>query len=346
LRKEGIGVGMGGGGSVSGSSYAPDITPMNYTAAAIVKLHKEGFATLYTGATDCGQGSSTVLSMIAAEELGISLDLVRILVADTDLTPYDAGSWGQRVTFHAGNAARRAAADAKGQLLEAAAKRLGLEPEVLESKNGRIYHKDDPDVGMTFREAIWVCQEDHEGQEIVGRGFFRHDEKPEVLGEIFATGFGNYCAAYVFSAGTAEVKVDRETGQIEVTKFCFAQDCGTALDPIAVRGQLEGGLHMGLGFVLYEDLQMDKGKILNPTYMDYWIPTPYEMPEMNTILIEPDEQKGPFGAKACGEGSLAPVGGAIANAVYDAVGVRIKSLPITPEKILRALEEKEKGKKS
>ncbi len=344
LGNESIGVGFGGGGSVSGSSYAPDVTPMNYTAAAMVKLHKEGFVTLYSGAMDCGQGSSTVITMIAAEELGVSMDMVRTVVADTDICPYDAGSWGQRVTFHAGNAAKRAAADAKGQLFETVAKKLEAREEDLESRDNRIFVKGSPEKGMSFREAVYLCQTDHNGQEVVGRGFFRHDEKPEILNEIFASGFGNYCAAYVFSAGTAEVKVDRETGKFEVTKFCFAQDCGTALNPIAVKGQLEGGLHMGLGFAVHEHLKMTNGKIQNPSFLDYWIPTPFEMPVMNTILIEPHEKIGPFGAKACGEGSLAPVAPAIANAIYDAVGVRIKTLPLTAEKVLKALEEKEKGK--
>ncbi|MFH2044365.1 MAG: xanthine dehydrogenase family protein molybdopterin-binding subunit [Pseudomonadota bacterium] len=342
-KEKAVGVGMGGGGSVSGSSYAPDITPMNYTTSVMIKLHKEGFATLYTGATDCGQGSGTVLPMIAAEELGISMDKIMLMVSDTDLCPYDAGTWGQRVTFHAGNASRLAAADAKKQLFEVVAKKLEANIKDLEAKDNRIYVKGTPEKGMTFRQAIWICQEDNNGQEIIGRGHFRHDEKPEVLGQIYATGFGNYCAAYVFCAGAAKVKIDKETGQIDVSRFCFAQDCGTAINPVGVEGQLEGGLHMGLGYSLMENIKTENGSIMNASYIDYKFPTVYEMPEMDIILIEPDEKLGPFGAKACGEGSLAPVAPAIANAIYDAIGVRIKNLPLTPEKILKALEEQEKS---
>ncbi len=342
LRKDGIGVGMGGGGGVSGSAYAPDMTPMNYTSAAMIKLHKEGFATVYSGAQDIGQGSSTVISMIAAEELGVSLDKVRIVTSDTDLCPYDSFTAGQRVTFHAGNAAKHAATDAKKQLFKAVADRLEAREEDLEAKDNQIFVKGSPEKKMSFREAIFACQEDNKGREVVGHGVFRHEEMPEVLAEIYRTGYGNYCPAYVFSAGTAEVKVDRETGQVEVTKFCFGQDSGTVLNPIAVRGQLEGGFHMGLGFAVYEHLKMTNGKIQNPTFLDYWIPTPFEMPQMTTIYTDTYEPIGPFGAKACGEGALAPVAGAIGNAIYDAVGVRIRSLPLTPEKILNALEEKEK----
>jgi len=334
LKKESKGVAVGCSGFISGTGLALNNTPKNYTSMAIIKLHTEGFATVYTGATDIGQGSQTVLSMIAAEELGISLDRVKMVAADTELTPFDAGSFGSRVTFHAGNAVRRAAADAKAQLFAVVAEKLEANPDDLESKGGRIYSVDNPDIGMAFEDAIWACQEKNGGMEVIGRGVFRHDIEPSV----FTTGIGNYSPAYTFSTGGAEVKVDLETGQVEVLKFKFAHDIGRAINPNNVRAQLEGSICMGLGFALFEQILFEEGRMLNPTFLDYKIPTALDMPETEIILVESEEPDAPFGAKECGEGSVAPVGPAIANAVCDAIGVRIKSLPLTPEKVLRGLK--------
>ncbi|MFH2044364.1 MAG: xanthine dehydrogenase family protein molybdopterin-binding subunit [Pseudomonadota bacterium] len=342
LNKLDKGVGMGSGGSLSGGSRAANITPANYTAAAMIKLHTEGFATLYSGAQDIGQGSDTVMAMMAAEELGIDMDKIRIVSGDTDICPYSAGSASQRITFHSGMATKRAAVDAKDRLFEAVAKRLEARIDDLEAGDNRIYIKGSPDKGMTFREAIWASQEDNKGKEVVGYGIWRHEVDAAEIKAIFETGKGNYAPAYIFSAGTAEVKVDRETGQVDVENFCFAMDVGKPVNPVMVEGQLEGGLHMGIGYSLFEDLNMENGLILNPSFLGYHMPTAFEMPQTDIIVVETDEPNAPFGAKACGEGSVAPVGPAIANAIFDAVGVNINSLPISAEKILKALEEKNK----
>ncbi|MDO8785247.1 MAG: molybdopterin-dependent oxidoreductase, partial [Syntrophales bacterium] len=341
--EEGKGVGMGCSGFLSGTGYALSGTPVNYTSSAIIKLHTEGFATLYTGASDIGQGSDTVLSMIAAEGLGIDFDKVKIVAADTEITPFDAGSYGSRVTFQAGNAVLSACADAKRQLIESVAKKMEANPEDLESKGGRIYAVDSPNIGMSFQDAIWAYQEDNGGQEVVGRGVFRHEIDPSV----YTTGRGNYSPAYSFSTGTAEVKVDKETGKVEVLKFTFAHDVGKAINPNNVKGQIEGSICMGLGYGLFEELLVEKGGILNPTFLDYKIPTALDMPETEIILVESVDPDAPFGgAKECGEGSVGPVAPAIANAVYDAVGVRLKGLPITPEKVLMALKKKDDIRKT
>lgn len=334
LKKENRGVGVGCSGFISGVGLAVSGSPVNYTSMAIIKLHTEGFATVYTGACDIGQGSTTVLSMIAAEELGISPDKVRMVTADTEITPFDAGTCGSRVTFHAGNAIRRAAADAKAQLVAVVAEKLEANPDDLASKGGRIYLVDNPDIGMNFEDAIWAYQEKNGGMEVVGRGVYRHDIEPSV----YTTGIGNYAPAYTFSTGGAEVKVDLETGQVEVLKFKFAHDIGRAINPNSVRAQLEGSICMGLGYALFEQILFEKGRMLNPTFLDYKVPTALDMPETEIILVESEEPDAPFGAKECGEGSVAPVSPAIANAVCDATGVRIKNLPLTPEKILRAFK--------
>ncbi|MGB5155868.1 molybdopterin cofactor-binding domain-containing protein [Desulfobacterium sp. N47] len=194
-----------------------------------------------------GQGSDTVMAMMAAEELGIDMDKIRIVSGDTDVCPYSAGSASQRITFHSGMATKRAAADAKARLFEAVAGRLEARIDDLEAGDNRIYIKGTPDKGMTFREAIWASQEDNKGREVMGHGTWRHEVDPAEMKAIYETGKGNYAPAYIFSAGTAEVKVDRKTGQVDVEAFCFAMDVGKPVNPIMVEGQLEGGLHMGNG---------------------------------------------------------------------------------------------------
>ena len=266
--------------------------------------------------------------------MGIDYDKIRLITADTELTPFDAGSYGSRVTYHAGNAVKRAAADAKAQLVAVVAKKLEANPDDLECKGGRIYSVDSPDIGISFEDAIWTYQEKNGGMEVVGRGVFRH----EIEASCYTTGIGNYSPAYSFTTGVAEVEVDKETGKVEVHQSKFAHDIGRAINPNNVRGQLEGSIHMGSGLALFEELLVEKGRILNPTFLDYKLPTALDAPETEIILVESEEPDAPFGAKECGEGSTGPVAPAIANAIYDAIGVRIKELPITPEKILRELK--------
>ena len=338
MKKENKGMGMGCSGYIVGTGVAGG-TPSNYSAGAIIKLHTDGFATLFTGAVDIGQGSDTVLSMIAAEELGIPLSKVKVVAGDTELTPFDLGQISSRTTFQTGNAVKRAAAEAKAKLLKVVAKNFEISPEDLEAKDERIYVKGSPDKVMAFKDAVFACQAANKGLEVVGNGAFAH----ELEQTIYTTGRGNYSPAYTFSTAAAEVKVDKETGEVEVLKIHYAHDIGKAINPINVKGQVEGSVQMGMGYALFESLLFDKGRLLNPTLSDYKLALTKDMPEIGVTLVESDDPGAPFGAKGCGEGTVAPVAPSIANAIFDAVGVRIKSLPITPEKILNALKEKEKA---
>ncbi|SPD71894.1 4-hydroxybenzoyl-CoA reductase subunit alpha [uncultured Desulfobacterium sp.] len=334
MRNNGKGLGVGTMSFVSGATNNFFATSSSRSSATL-RVLDDGTVTLLTGASDIGQGSDETLSQIAAEELGVRLEDMRITSADTELTPVDFGSYSSRVTMFAGNAVKLAAADAKRQLFEVVAEKLEANPDDLEVRDRRIYVKGSPERGMTFIEAVAATQYAHKGRPIIGTGNF---EPPRILN--LRKSEGDLTPAYSFGAYVADVEIDRETGRLKVNNFTCAHDCGTAINPMRVEGQVEGSIHMGLGYVLGEELVLDKGLVLNPSFLDYKIPTAMETPSIKAF-DEPDiDPIGPFGAKEAGEGPIAPVAGAIANAVYDAVGVRIRELPITPEKILKALEQK------
>ncbi len=305
------------------------------SSSALVKLHDDGSVTLLTGAADIGQGSDTTLSQIAAEELGVALEDVRITSADMEITPTDLGSFGSRVTFTAGNAVKMAAADAKRQLFEVVAEKLEANIDDLEAKEGRVYVKGNPEIGLSISEAV---QEGilGKGTHILGRGSYSAPSDPWD----YQSGQGNLSPAYSYGAQIAEVEVDPTTGRIDVLKVTAACDCGFAINPMGLEGQIEGAIVCGTGMALYEDWSHENGLTLNPSLLEYKIPTSLDSPAVDSILVEPIDPLGPFGAKGVSEGAQVPVVAAVANAVYNAVGVRIKDLPITPEKILKALEEK------
>ncbi len=305
------------------------------SSAAFVKLEEDGSVCLLTGASDIGQGANTVLAQLVAEELGISLEDVRVVSADTDVTPMDLGAYGSRTTFVAGNAVLAAARDAKEQVLEVAAEKLEADIADLEIKDRWISVRGSPQRGMTFREAVSASLNSPKGKPIMGRGYYNPptDYDPR-------TRQGNVSAAYSFAAQSAEVEVNPETGEVRVLSLVAAQDCGFAINPMATEGQIEGSVSMGLGQALYEDLETEQGQTLNPSFAEYRIASSRDMPPMECHLIQTLDPEGPYGAKGVGEMTLVPTAPAIANAIYDAVGVQIKSLPITPEKILAALKER------
>lgn len=325
--------------TIERSQLVKEIYPAVADAAhyvASTQVRSKG--TVYSGANDIGQGLDTVMTVVAAEELGLDMNEVKICVADTNLTPFDTGTLGSRGTFLAGNGARRAAADAKRQLIENTAVRLGVPAEELVCKDHRIYKESDPEVGMSYKEAVWAYEEDHDGQGIVGKGHFTHTD----TGEDY-DGFcrGNYAPSYSFSTGAAKVKVDDETGEVNISDFIFAHDCGRPLNPVSVEGQVEGSVQMGLGYALYEEMLIDEnGVVRNPGFRDYKFPTALDMPKIQTIFCGEPDPVGPFGAKECGEGSTAPVAPAIANAITDATGIRFNQIPINPERLWRAMKDK------
>lgn len=328
------------GVGLSSTSYLGGARQMGHQAcAAIVRVCEDGTVNLITGATDAGQGSDTVLCMIAAEELGVRLEDVDIKRVDSAYTPVDPGTYGSRVTILAGQATQKAARQAKKQLLEAAARTWQVEPEDLEFKNGQVFVISDPEKSMPFGRLARIACYSGTGAVILGTGYSSYGVGPLDLDN----GIGNGGTSYSFTAQTARVGVDMETGKTIVTDFVIASDCGRLLSPIAAEGQIEGGAVQGLGQTLYEDFVMDRGRTLNPTFLDYKMPISTDVPNIRLIDVITDDPDGPFGAKEASEGSIVSTPPAVVSAVHDATGVWFKELPITPEKVVAALTEK-KGK--
>jgi len=299
-------------------------------ASAVVQLFEDGTVNLLTGASDIGQGSDTVLCQIAAEELGLGLEDIRSTAADTDLVPLDLGTYASRVTFFSGNAIRAAVQDAKRQLFEVVSELLEANAEDLQSRDRRIFVKGSPERGMSFAEAVKAALH-KKGLIIVGRGSYH---APDVEPPSLEDGRANISISHSFAAQVAEVEVDPLTGQVNVLKVTAAHDCGHAINPAGVESQIEGSISQGLGQCLLEEMIISDGKILNPSFLMYKVPLASNMPSMDPILVETEEAEGPFGAKGVGESTQVPTAAAIANAIYDAIGVRMRELPITPLMIL------------
>lgn len=327
--KDGKGIGVGCYSFISGGVFNWFNTQFAFSAAE-VRAFPDGTVHLLTMASDIGQGSDTVLKQILAEELGIRMEDIRITSADTAMTPQaDLGTWGSRVTLMAGNAVLQAARQIKEKLFGALSARFNLNVIYdMECRNGRVYAKGRPDRGVSFGEAVAMVQKANRGEPVIGRGHYT------------PRGKGLVTPAFSFGAQVAEVKVDRETGIVKPTKIWTAHDCGTVINPVSVEGQLEGSIHMALGYALSEEFSMEDGKTLNTTFLDYKIPSALDMPESHSLCVETYEPEGPFGAKEAGEGLASPTAPAIAEAVYHATGVRCKDLPITPEKILKGMKKK------
>ncbi len=334
----GKGVGMACSHYVSGAANPIIRSNMPHTTVHI-KIDRDAAVTVYTGASEIGQGSDTMQVQIAAEVLGVTADRIKLVAADTELTPIDLGSYSSRVTFMAGNACLNAAKDMRDQIVAAVAKKFGCAAEDFEAKNGRISHKSDATKNLSFDEAVAAALEFHGA--LVARGTYAPPETARG-GKFKGAGVGP-SPAYSYSAQVAEVTVDPETGHVHVDKIVAAHDCGKALNPLTVEGQIEGSVYMGFGQALQEDMIWKDGRLMNPSLLEYRIPATKENPEIESIIVESIDPEGPFGAKEAGEGSLAATIPAIANAIFDAVGVRINSIPITPDKILDALREKQKS---
>jgi len=323
-----------------GTLYKMTQTPSS--SAAFVKLSEDGSAEVLASTVDMGQGSNTILAQIAAEELGVDIRKVRIVAPDTDVTPYDHGTASSRSTFHMGNAVKQAAADARQQLFEVAAEQLEVVPEDLEARGGCIFIKGAGGKGIPIAQ-IRMGMTYGKGRPIIGRGTFSVPDATPLDRE---TGQGELPSVFwLYGAQAAEVEVDPTTGKIEVLRMVAAHDVGRVMNHLNCVQQIEGALIQGLGHTLMEELKLEDGRVLNPNLRDYKVPTSLDdVPEVKTIFVEARHERGPYGAKGVGEPSLTPTAPAIGNAIYDAIGVRIKDLPITPEKVLQAL--RSKGKKN
>jgi CO/xanthine dehydrogenase Mo-binding subunit len=310
-------------------------------SSATIKINEDGKALIISGEGECGQGAATALCQIAAEELGIPLEDVEFSQADTDLTTFCLGAFGSRLTYVAGNAVKDAAQKAKQQLYETASEMLEANPDDLLSKEGKIFVRGAEEKAVAVGDVARARLFRRNGSPVVASGSFDADS---VLQD--PTRYGNESGAYNFGCQAAEVEVDRETGQVKVLKYVAASDCGTVINPLGAEGQVEGSLAQGLGYALIEGLKMEDGRPINPNFSDYRIPSMRDMPVLEHAFAESYEPTGPFGAKGLGELGMDPTAAVISNAIFDAVGVRIKTLPITPEKLLRALTEQEAAGKA
>lgn len=306
-----------------------------------IKIDRTGRVTAFSGAIDIGQGSNTMLATFVAEVLGLQPSEIALVTADTDLTPIDLGSYSSRVTMMMGHAAIQAAEKLKKQLCEAVSEKLNVPAERLLARDHKIYDRENPTKSLAFDEAVRLAEAKFGTLAATGSYW-----APKKLGNYKGSGVGP-SPAYSFSACVAEVECDPETGQIKIEKIWLAHDIGRPINEMLVIGQVEGSVYMGLGEILMEEQEFRNRLGIHkiPSLLDYKSLTTKEMPPVETFLIYTDEPNGPFGAKEAGQGPLSPVIPAVANAVYDALGIRIDEIPITPEKVLKALEDKAKGGK-
>ncbi|MBI4319438.1 MAG: molybdopterin-dependent oxidoreductase [Chloroflexi bacterium] len=299
------------------------------TSGAMIKINEDGSANLVYSNSDCGQGSATVLTQVAAQELGLRFGDVRISrVADTDVAPYDVGSHASRQTYSGGNVVRKAAREARKKLMALAAKLLEASADDLEVGDGRVWVKGSPERATSVAEIARLAhfaRVPGEGSQIIG---IASEEPP-----------GN---PPTYAAQFAEVEVDTETGVVRVLSFAAAHDVGKAINPTLVEGQIEGAVQQGIGYALTENLVIDQstGKPLNGNLQDYRLLGTVDMPKIVSILVEVPSETGPFGAKSAGESGQVPTAAAIGNAIYDAIGIRLHEIPFTPEAVLAALRNK------
>ncbi|HUR37016.1 MAG TPA: molybdopterin cofactor-binding domain-containing protein [Terriglobales bacterium] len=369
------GMGMGCSHYVSGAANSIIRSDMPHSTVNI-KIDRDGGVVVYTGASDIGQGSDTMVAQIAAEVLGCSLRRVRVIAADTDITPIDIGSYSSRVTFMNGNATLRAAEDIKKKIVAAAARKMACAPEDVIMRDDQVTkrgavaetaaqeaaaptvsghvegqvlrgsvqqkRKDEgPKERMSFEEAV-VAAIDFSGA-LSGSGSYA--PPIEARGGKHKGGGVGPSPAYSYAAQVADVSVDEETGEVTVHKIWAAHDCGRALNPVSVEGQVIGSVWMGLGQALQEEFVWKDGLLMNPGLLEYKSPSAAESPEIESFIVESIDPEGPFGAKEASEGSLAATIPAIANAIYDAVGIRLRECPFTAERVLSAIRAKNGQKK-
>jgi len=317
--------GWGMGCEMHGSSAYPGIKERGN---AIVNMNEDGTVTLMTGAAGLGTGAHTALAQIVAEELGVRFEDVSVVHGDTDIVPWDIGAFASHTTYMVGRAAQMAASQVKQQVLERAAERLEVAVEDLEARLGVIAVRGVPAKQITVREAVAAARD-------------------IPAAHLVATGTYTPTKSYSFGAHFVQVQVDAETGQVEVLQVVPVHEIGKVIHPVAAAGQVEGGIQQGIGHTLSEDyvIDLNTGRSLNPSFVDYKMPLSMDMPPIRTILLEtaPDPG-GPWGAKGVGEDPIIAIGPAIANAIYNAIGVRFRHYPITPEQVLQGLRQAQRDK--
>jgi CO/xanthine dehydrogenase Mo-binding subunit len=307
-------------------------------SSAFIRVNEDGTVGLIIGAVDIGGGQKTVLAQIVAEVLGIPVDDIKVVSGDTDSTPYDAGTFGDRVTFNMGNAVRIAAEDAKTQILRVAAGMLESKVEDLEIKERKVYVRGTPERGVNLSD-ISMASYFFMGGPILGKGGFFGQTPPYDTQNVEGHGFPS-APAHTFASQVIELGVNPDNGKVKISRVTSAHDVGFPINPLTLEGQIRGSILMGIGYSLMEEIVEENGMILNPNLTDYKLPNILDLPEIEPIIFGKKVSDGPFGAKGGGNPGIILPPAPIANAIYNAVGVRIKELPITPEKILKALKEK------
>jgi len=302
----------------------------------IIKMDDFGKVDVFTGATDMGQGADTVIAQIVAEELGLQVDDIHVVHSDTDICPWDVGAHASRTTFVAGNAALGAAKKIRARLLEMGAKQLDVPLERLVLNEQSIIDRENPANRIAIGKLLRKAHFSHGGQMLMAEHFY--DPANENMGKDFK---GNMSMTYTFGSHGVRVKVDQDTGKVQILKYVAAHDVGKAINPMLLEGQVYGGVMMGLGYALTEQVISEKGENMNPNFRDYKILTAKDVVPIEAPVLETCDKDGPFGAKGIGEPGCVPTAPAVANAIYDAIGVRIKDLPITPERVLAAIREKQ-----
>jgi 4-hydroxybenzoyl-CoA reductase subunit alpha len=331
------GLGMACSHYVSGASKPKHWTGEPH-ATVHIKLDFDGCLTILSGAPEIGQGSSTMMTQCVAETLGIDPGRLRTITSDSAITPKDNGAYSSRITFMVGNAAIDAAKNMKKVLVDAAARKLDCAPEDIECL-GEHYRAGTQDQGLSFDEVVMAALE--------GKGAFtvsgNFDTIPESWGgnKYRGAAIGG-TMAFAYAAQVVEVSIDPDTAQVRVEKVWVAHDCGKALNPLSVEGQIEGSVWMGMGQAISEETRYHNGLPIAANLLDYRVPTIIESPPIETHIVEAADPHGPFGAKEAGETSLASFLPALANAIEDAIGVRVTELPVTPDRLMEIMEKKER----
>ena len=328
------GIGMGVSAYFGGALIYPS------SSSVIVKMNDDGTVTMLTGALDIGQGAETILSQIVAEELEVPIDEVHVIAADTETTPVDIGAWISGGAYVSGNAAREAASQVRRKLLDVAGDELEANVADLVVEDKSIFVSGSPDSRLTYEQLVAACIRKNRGDPVIGEGHWR-TMRDEPNPPSLATAKGRWSENYAFDAQVAEVEVDTETGLVRLLRAVTAHDCGFPINPLLVEGQIDGQVSMALGHALMEEVLMKDGRTINPSWLDYHMPTIHNMAvsEYIDVVTESYESGRPYRTKEVGEGYVSGILAAIANAIYDAIGVRLYTTPFTPEKILKGLAE-------
>lgn len=328
MKKRGKGIGCTFYGTGYGNGF-PDVS------RARVQLEKDGSVTVYVGATEVGQGAKTALSQIAAEALGLSMEDILFVCENTDETPDAGTAAASRQTYNTGNAVKRTSEALIREIKNVVAKHWQEEDaQRILVDRGKVYHPHNQDKTLRFKEVALLAGE----SAITGEDSFtatttKLDDE---------TGQGNPYWPYTFNVYGIEVEVDTDTGKVAIVKAVCAQDVGRAVNPKLIEGQMDGGFAMGLGYALMEDINLNKGKIKHDRFSNYLIPTAMDIPDLEKIIIESPESTAPYGAKGIGEPVMLGVAPAVLNGIYDAVGVRMTTIPVTPDNLLVAIKEMER----